>query len=142
MKKSQFTDTQLKHVQIFNLILECDGWVDYLSIESQLNEGRDVSPEGMMSTQNDYVQLEAQLHVPVQMISLSIADSYQKHKADIFFFYDDHPERVLEWMVANRMDLDLESFQDLLRKQPEVCKTILLAESNAESIELKPLTTG
>lgn len=142
MKLTQLSETQVKQVNLFNLILECDGWVDEDSVEGRLQEGQDVSPEGKMSIRTDHVILESQLHIPVQMISLSITDRVLKHKVDIFFFYDENPEWVLEWMVSARDQLNLDNFQQLLERNLNICRTILLAETTAESIELKPLTAG
>ncbi|MEM6632239.1 MAG: hypothetical protein AAF694_21360 [Bacteroidota bacterium] len=141
MKKSQLTETQLKHLKHFNLILECDGWVDYLSVEDQFEAGKDMNPEGVMSIREESLILEAQFHVPVQMLSLSISDKRLRQKVDIFFLYDQQPEHILEWIVSVRAELNIHTYRTLLNQHKDICKTIFLAESNAEHVELKPHTT-
>ena len=141
MKKSQLTKTQLKHLQHFHLILECDGWVDYLSVEEQLEAGKDMNPEGVMSIREEALILEAQFHVPVQMLSLSISDKRLRQKVDIFFLYDQQPEGILEWIVQVRKELNIHTYRTLLNEHKHICKTIFLAESNAENVELKPHIT-
>ena len=141
MKKSQLTETQLKHLKHFNLILECDGWVDYLSVEDQFEAGKDMNPEGVMSIREESLILEAQFHVPVQMLSLSISDKRLRQKVDIFFLYDQQPEPILEWIVSVRSDLNIHTYRNLLNQHKDICKTIFLAESNSEHVELKPHTT-
>ncbi len=141
MKKTELSKAQLQHLQMFNLILECDGWADYLSVEEQLESGKDMNPEGIMSLKNDSLILEAQFHIPVQMISLSISDRIERRKVDIFFLYDQYPEHILEWIVSIRPQLQIHSYRRLLKEASNICKTIFLAESNPERIELKPHTT-
>ena len=141
MKKSQLTKTQLKHLQHFHLILECDGWVDYLSVEEQFEAGKDMNPEGVMSIREESLILEVQFHVPVQMLSLSISDKRLRQKVDIFFLYDQQPETILEWIVQIRKELNIHTYRTLLNEHKDICKTIFLAESNAENVELKPHTT-
>jgi len=141
MKKTELSKAQLQHLQMFNLILECDGWVDYLSVEEQLESGKDMNPEGIMSLRDDSLILEAQFHIPVQMISLSISDRIERRKVDIFFLYDQHPEHILEWIVSIRPQLQIHTYRRLLKEESNICKTIFLAESNPERIELKPHTT-
>ncbi len=141
MKKTELSKAQLQHLQMFNLILECDGWVDYLSVEEQFEAGKDMNPEGIMSLRDDSLILEAQFHIPVQMISLSISDKIVRRKVDIFFLYDQHPEHILEWIVSVRPKLGIDTYRKLLKDDSNICKTIFLAESNPERIELKPHTT-
>lgn len=139
MKKIELNDTQLKHLNLFYLILECDGWIDEQACEKKLDDGLDINPEGAMIYRSEDRLLEVQLHIPVNMISLSIADRTLKHKIDLFFFYDAHPEAILEWLVRHRSKITIKNYHHKLKKSPDLCKTILLAESTAESIELKPL---
>jgi len=140
MKKTQLNTIQQKHLQMFNLILECDGWVDYLSVEEQMEAGKDMNPEGIMGIRSDSLILEAQFHIPVQMISLSISDRVLRRKVDIFFLYDQYPEHIMEWIVEIRPRLSIETYRELLNQNNDICKTIFLAESNPERIELKTHT--
>ena len=139
MKKSQLTSSQLKDLNLFILILECHGWEDYLETEKQLNEGKDVNPESVFICREGSISLEVQFHAPVQMISLSISDHSLRQKVDLFFIYEQQPELILEWIVTVKGKVELNNYKELLHASSEICKTILVAESSAEHIELKPL---
>ncbi len=138
MYKSDLTHTQLKDLGLFNLILECDGWADTEEHEKRLDLGENVKPEGMRVTSNGQAMLEAQFHAPLNMISLRITDVNKADKILFHFMYDNHPERILEWLVDQRPQLCLETYPEAFMGLDGKCEMILLEIAHDEIYEVKP----
>jgi len=140
MKKTELNDLQLGQLNLFNLILECNGWEDNLEVEKRLDRGENVKPEGIRNYVNDYSRLEAQFHAPVYMLSLSITDKDSKQNIHLFFFYDDKPHRILEWLVSIKDQLTFQTYAPLLKQFKENYQqagdTILLTDSPSTVYEL------
>ncbi|MEM6764225.1 MAG: hypothetical protein AAF824_14175 [Bacteroidota bacterium] len=139
MKKSSLTASQLDHLNLFSLILECDGWADPLAIERKFDEGEEVSPEGMRVYEYQKRILEAQFHAPVNMITLGISTQGEEEKVVLFFLYMSKPEKILEWMVAVKDKISTDNYSTYLEEINDYCTTIMEAVSTAASCELKPV---
>jgi hypothetical protein len=140
MRKADLTATQLRDVNMFNLILECDNWVDQFDTEKKLDAGELVNPEGLRATHQNGVSLIARFHAPVNMISLRIKDLYQEDEVQFHFLFDNRPERILEWLAEVKNDLNLETYPELLKEADGRCEMILLEVSDTEIYEVKPPT--
>ncbi len=139
MKKTELTQDQINQLNIFTLILECDGWSDQMDIEENLDNGENVVPEGCRSISQGATVLEAQFHAPVNMISLSISDIRYRCKVGIFFLYVNQPERIIEWIVNVREQLSLFNYRDRLNKIKHLGSTIMVAVSTPVSCEVQPV---
>ena len=138
MKKSQLSASQLHDLQLFHMILEVYGWEDKLETERLLDSGLNVSPEGVRSISQSGTYLETQFHAPVKMISLQISDLSSGERIQLHFFYDQAPERILEWIVSVKDDLSLSTYPELLKETKGRCEMILLQISDSELYEVKP----
>jgi hypothetical protein len=137
MKKSQLSKTQLRDLNIFHLILECYGWDDKGDTESLLENGMNVVPEGIRSARRRFSDLEAHFHAPLQMISLHIKDRQTNEKVLLHFFFDDAPERILEWLVEVDQRLSIDGYPDLLKRVRGRAEMVLLQFSETEMYEIK-----
>lgn len=142
MRKADLTATQLRDLSMFNLILECDGWIDQFDTEKQFDAGELVNPEGLRVAHDRGITLMARFHAPVNMISLRITDVNQEDKVQFHFLFDNRPERILEWLVEVRASLNLESYPELLKEADGRCEMILLEVSETEIYEVKPPTSA
>ncbi|MEO0473899.1 MAG: hypothetical protein AAF206_30095, partial [Bacteroidota bacterium] len=70
MRKSDLSPTQLRDLNVFNLVLECEGWADYKETEVRFDAGEMVNPEGFRVMHGPQAVLYARYHAPVNMISL------------------------------------------------------------------------
>lgn len=140
MKKSELNNLQTGHLNLFNLILECNGWEDPLKVEDRLDKGECINPEGIRSYWNEMAKLEAQFHAPVYMISLSISSPASSRNIHIFFFYEDKPQRILEWIAGIKDQLNLQTYAPLLKQFKQELQesgdTILLTDSPSKVYEL------
>lgn len=141
MRKADLTATQLRDLNLFNLILECDGWVDQYETEKRLDAGELVNPEGSRAAHGEGTILQARFHAPVNMISLRITDLSREDKVQFHFLFDNRPERILEWLIEIRDELNLDSYPDLLKEANGRCEMILLEVSETEIYEVKPPTS-
>ncbi|RMG23364.1 MAG: hypothetical protein D6730_14600 [Bacteroidetes bacterium] len=141
MRKAELTELQLRDLNVFNLILECHGWIDQQGIEKKLDAGELVNPEGIRVKSGKNAILQARFHAPVNMISLRITDLYLDEKVQFHFLYDEKPERILEWMTEISDDLSLETYPELLKQANGKCEMILLEVSDTEIYEVKPPTS-
>ncbi|MEO0899027.1 MAG: hypothetical protein AAFY71_21625 [Bacteroidota bacterium] len=132
------TKTQLRDLQMFNMILECHGWADPSYTEEKLESGQSVKPEGLQVFRNDRAHLIAKFHAPINMIDLSILDNKRKSSVHFHFIYDQAPEKLLDWMVGIAAELDMESFSALIRGAEGKCDMILMEKSEKEIYEFKP----
>ncbi|MEL6194458.1 MAG: hypothetical protein AAFR66_20530 [Bacteroidota bacterium] len=139
MKKSALTASQLAHLNVFSLILECDGWADPLAIERRFDGGEELSPEGMRVFESNQRVLEAQFHAPVNMITLSISTPDKEEKIVLFFLYASKPEKILEWMVSVKNSINTVNYSKYLEEINDYCTTIMEAVSTPASCELKPV---
>ncbi|MEM6264332.1 MAG: hypothetical protein AAGI38_17595 [Bacteroidota bacterium] len=138
MRKEDLTSQQIRDLNIFNLLLECDGWVDDEDVENRLDQGEDVNPEGVRNCANGKARLLARYHAPVSMISLRISDLLSKEKVQFHFLFDDRPERILEWLVQHSDELSMENYPEVLKEANGRCEMILLEVSESEIYEVKP----
>ena len=138
MEKYNLTNTQLKDLGLFNLILECDGWADTEEHEKRLDRGENVKPEGRRVRSNGQAILEAQFHAPLNMISLRINDVNKADQVLFHFMYDTRPERILEWLVENSQTLCMETYPESFMRLDGKCEMILLEVSKNEIYEVKP----
>ncbi|MDX2283607.1 MAG: hypothetical protein NW241_05565 [Bacteroidia bacterium] len=138
MRKSELSAAQLRDLNIFNLILECNGWEDPYDTEPRFDAGEMVNPEGFRCYRNRDVSLQARFHAPVSMISVLMTDFANTDRVQFHFLFEGRPERILEWLAASAPALDLESYPDLLRKAENRCEMILLEVSDTEIYEVKP----
>lgn len=140
MKKSELTNLQLEHLNLFNLILECHGWEDLAGIERQLDQGQPTNPEGIRTYWCEQTRLEAQFHAPVFMVSLSIMDERAARSIHVFFFYENGPEHVLEWIAQVKDRLSFQTLASLLREYKEQHElpgdTLLLTDSPSKVYEM------
>lgn len=141
MRKAELTETQLRDLNIFNLILEYQGWTDQQGIEKRFDAGEMVNPEGIRVKSGNNVILQARFHAPVNMISLRITDTYLDEKVQFHFLYDTKPERILEWIVDISDELALDNYPELLKQANGKCEMILLEVSDTEIYEVKPPTS-
>lgn len=146
MKKSELNHLQSEHLNFFNLILEYHNWEDTNGIEKALDGGESVNPEGVRNYSNEKVQLEAQFHAPIQMLSLRVSDHQQKQNVHIFFYYGNSPVHILEWLGSICNDLDLEKLPSLLHvyrnRFAEIDETILISVTPSKVYELTPVKNG
>lgn len=138
MRKNDLTDTQLRDLNIFYVILEHHDWVDHEGIEARFDAGEKVSPEGQLSTVLGHTELRAQFHAPVRMVSLRITDMILEDQVQFHFLYEKNPEILLEWMCSNAENLTLESYPDFLKEAEALCAMILMEVSDQEIYEVKP----
>lgn len=138
MRQSELTPTQARDWRLFNLILETYGWDDFDDTEWKMDQGEICTPEGYRSRRNGCSVLEVRYHAPVNMISLRVTDNSSQDNIQLHFLYDDRPERILEWIVAQQEQLDLDSYSDLLKHAQQQCEMILLEKSDMEIYEVKP----
>jgi len=138
MRQSEFNPTQARDWRLFNLILETYGWDDFDDTEWRMDQGEICTPEGYRSRRNGYSILEVRYHAPVNMISLRVTDTSSQDNIQLHFLYDDRPERILEWIVAQQEHLDLDSYSSLLKNAQQQCEMILLEKSDMEIYEVKP----
>ncbi len=138
MRKAELTKTQLRDLNVFNLILEYQGWADQQEIEKRLDAGELVNPEGIRVKSGQNAMLQARFHAPVNMISLRITDLSSDEKVQFHFLYDDRPERILEWISEIGDQLSLDTYPDLLKQADDKCEMILLEVSDTEIYEVKP----
>lgn len=140
MKKTELDNSQLGHLNFFNLILEAHGWEDTMEIEKRLDQGESISPEGIRTYWHEQTRLEAQFHAPVYMVSLSIADKAFAKQIHIFFFYDNEPIKILEWIAEVKDRLTPTTYAPLLKYFKENFQqagdTILLTDSPSKVYEL------
>ena len=141
MRKVEMTKPQLRDLNIFNLILESNGWVDQDDIEKRLDNGETVNPEGLRMISGQSAILQARFHAPVNMISLRITDLLIDERVQFHFLYDDRPERILEWIVSVTDQLSMDTYPDLLKTANGRCEMILLEVSDTEIYEVKPPTS-
>lgn len=141
MRKADLTETQLRDLNLFNLILECDGWADQYDTEKRLDAGELVNPEGVRVAYGEGTVLQARYHAPVNMISLKITDLNRDDKVQFHFLFDNRPERILEWLVEVKGSLNFESYPQLLKEADGKCEMILLEVSETEIYEVKPPTS-
>lgn len=142
MRKSELSPTQLRDWNVFNLLLEHNGWVDTRETEKLLDAGESVNPEGLREWRQTNGMLQARFHAPVNMISLRITDNLLEEMVQFHFLYDHKPERILEWMVEVADTLSLESYPELLKQADGRCEMILLEVSDTEIYEVKPPTNA
>lgn len=138
MRKSELTLQQQRELEIFSLILECDGWEDPDGVEARMDRGDYVNPEGVRIYTEENQVFEAQFHAPVHMITLSLLDKSLQRKIGIFFLYSNRPERILEWITLARKKLTIANHQELIRSAQKICPTVLVLESSPEDAILKP----
>lgn len=141
MRKAELTPTQLRDVNIFNLILDYHGWADFENTEKRFDANELVNPEGYRVTHHHHTTLEVRYHAPVNMISLKINDINLDDEVQFHFLFDDRPERILEWMVEVSDSLNLETYPELLKEADGKCEMILLEVSDTEIYEVKPPTS-
>ncbi|MEL7340242.1 MAG: hypothetical protein AAGM67_07135 [Bacteroidota bacterium] len=141
MRKADLTETQLRDVNLFNLILECDGWNDQYDTEKRLDAGELVNPEGVRVTYGEGTVLQARYHAPVNMISLRITDLNRDDKVQFHFLFDNRPERILEWLVEVKGELNFDTYPEMLKEADGKCEMILLEVSETEIYEVKPPTS-
>ncbi|MEZ4776061.1 MAG: hypothetical protein R3D00_22990 [Bacteroidia bacterium] len=138
MRKAELTPTQLRDLNIFNLILESNGWADYDDTERRFDANQMTNPEGYRIVHHQNTTLEARFHSPVNMISLRISDVFLEDEVQFHFLFDEKPERILEWMVQVNNDLSLDTYPELLKRADGKCEMILLEVSDTEIYEVKP----
>ncbi|MEM7659269.1 MAG: hypothetical protein AAF399_24320 [Bacteroidota bacterium] len=138
MKKSQLSNTQLRDVNVFNLLLEYNGWDDCEDTEYRLDSGEHITPEGCRTYTKSGVILESKFHAPVNMISLAIIDAMADETVQFHFLFEDRPERILEWITEIQADLTLQNYPELLKTTKDRCEMILLEVSETEIYEVKP----
>ncbi len=138
MKKIDLNASQLRDINLFNMILECYGWEDLDDVEGKLEEGQMVNPEGSRVLRNTHTLLHAKFHAPVNMISLLINDRINQESVQFHFLYDLAPERILEWIATTGEELTLEKYPELLKGASGKCEMILLEVSDSEIYEVKP----
>lgn len=140
MRKGDLNSTQLRDINVFNLILDCDGWVDQYDTEKKFDSGELVNPEGLRIAIQNNIRLQVRFHAPVNMISLRITDIYKNDNIQFHFLFDNRPERILEWLVAVKNELNFESYPEKLKEADGRCEMILLEVSDTEIYEVKPPT--
>lgn len=138
MHKTDLTQNQERDLNIFNLILECNDWVDLDDCELRLERGEQVSPEGRRLLCNGKAILEAQFHAPLNMITLQITDLQTFEKVRLHFMYDEQPERLLEWLAEGGLTLQLDNYPEWLKEVNGRCEMILLELAHDEIYEVKP----
>lgn len=141
MRKADLTATQLRDLSLFNLILDCDGWMDQLDTEKRFDAGELVNPEGLRVAHGQGITLLARFHAPVNMISLRITDIHKDERVQFHFLFDNRPERILEWLVEVKTKITLETYPALLKEADGRCEMILLEVSETEIYEVKPPTS-
>ena len=140
MRKGDLNATQLRDINVFNLILDCDGWVDQGETEKRFDAGEQVNPEGLRVIVRNNTRIQARFHAPVNMISLRITDIYRNENVQFHFLFDNRPERILEWLTSAKNELTLETYPDKLKDANGCCEMILLEVSDTEIYEVKPPT--
>jgi len=130
--------SQLRDLQVFNLLLEHHGWEDPGQTEQRLEQGEDLKPEGARVIRNHSLTLLCRFHAPVNMISLSLIDLLSREKVQFHFLYTEEPERILEWIVGVSDNLDLDNYSQIVKKSQVDCDMILLEISESEIYEVKP----
>ena len=138
MKKLELTPAQLRDLNIFYVILECNGWEDLEDIETRFDQGEKVSPEGQMNRVCGQTELRAQFHAPVRMVSLRVTDLFLEEQVQFHFLYESQPEQILEWIVAHAESISLDNYPQLLRQAEQLCAMILMEVSDQEIYEVKP----
>ncbi len=138
MKKLELTQSQLRDLNIFYVILECNGWEDLEDIENKFDNGEKVSPEGQMNRVCGQTELRAQFHAPVRMVSLRITDLFLEEQVQFHFLYESEPEQILEWIVAYADSISLDNYPKLLKQAEQLCAMILMEVSDQEIYEVKP----
>ncbi|MEL6673442.1 MAG: hypothetical protein AAFR61_14655 [Bacteroidota bacterium] len=141
MRKAELTTSQLRDLNVFNLLLEQHNWIDVEDTEKRLDQGEVVNPEGFREIYNQNVSLQARFHAPVNMISLRITDTQLEERVQFHFLFDNRPERILEWIVSICDELSLDSYPELLKLANGKCEMILLEVSDTEIYEVKPPTS-
>ena len=140
MLKLELSKTQLRDLNIFNLLLESDGWEDHDGHEQQMDAGEEVHPEGKRTIFNGKSWLEACFHAPINMISLKISEYLSSEAVQFHFFFDSHPERLLEWLIQFRPKLSLDSYPSFLKNATLQCEMTLMEISGSGFYEVKPPT--
>jgi hypothetical protein len=138
MQKLALNPQQSRNLGIFHLLLEHYGWEDLHETESRMDAGESLSPEGSRTLRRRSLSLQARFHAPVNMISLLIAEQNQPGRVQIHFFFQNQPERILEWIGQAGASLDLETYPEWLQRSGGICDTILLEVSDTEIYEVKP----
>jgi hypothetical protein len=138
MRKVELTPTQLRDLNVFNLIFDLHHWEDGEETEMRMDHGEAVNPEGLRVTNCRNILLEARFHAPVNMISLRLTDLFLEDCVQFHFLYDNQPERIVEWLIQHAEELSLESYPDLLKEADAHCEMILLEVSDTEIYEVKP----
>lgn len=129
---------QMKDWNMFHLILEAWRWEDLEETERRFEAGEMLKPEATRILRRDNMKLEARYHAPVNMLSLKMTDFSRDEMLQAHFLYDDHPERILEWMVATADQVVTDNFEDIVRSANGNCAMILFERSNMEIYEVKP----
>ncbi|RMG58786.1 MAG: hypothetical protein D6722_23165 [Bacteroidetes bacterium] len=140
MRKSELSQTQLRDLNVFNLLLEYNGWVDERDTEKRMDAGESMNPEGMRAFYGPRQYLQMRFHAPINMMSLFLEDQQQDETIQVHFLFDSQPERILEWMIQVANDFSLDTYPDLLREADGRCEMILLEVSETEIYEVKPST--
>lgn len=131
---------QLRDLNIFNLILEVYGWDDPSDTEKRLEAGEEVNPEGFRVWRGAHTTLQVRFNSPVNVINLAMTDHLCQERLQFHFFFNEKPERVLEWVVAAAPNLTAETYPDWLNQTEGLCDVILLEISESEIYEFKPST--
>lgn len=140
MRKSELSQTQLRDLNVFNLLLEHHGWADERDTERRMDAGEAMNPEGMRGFYAPKHYLQLRFHAPINMMSLFLEDQQQDETIQVHFLFDDKPERIIEWLARVADDFSLETYPDLLREADGRCEMILLEVSETEIYEVKPST--
>ncbi len=131
-------ETQVRDLNLFNLILEAHGWHDSDETEKRILAGENQCPEGKQTIVHGTSCLEAQFHAPLNMITLQIKDIIDHDRIRFYFFYDEKVERILEWLAAVSERLNMDSYIECLKEVFGKCEMILLELAKDEIYEVKP----
>lgn len=131
--------TTVKDIDLFHLILEAYGWD-----EIKTNSKTDVhlfhnQPEAVYAYNTRHTKMVIKFHEPLNMISLWIEEvKNRKQNVQLHFMYDEHPERILEWVAKASHELSIDNYPVLLKDTKGKCEMMLLELSNSKMYEVIP----
>ncbi len=137
MRISDLTSNQLRNVKIFNLLLEYAGWEDIEEVEKRLMLGEALDSIGQRLMWTTGFVLEARMHAYLNCMMLDVLEVESGKQAEIQLFFQDKPDRILEWLMAEASSMNLQNYAQLLAAIAPACERILVeAESLVYEIHL------
>lgn len=131
--------TTVKDIDLFHLILEAYGW-DEIKADSKIDAHLfHNQPEAVYNYSTRHTKMVIKFHEPLNMISLWIEEvKNTKQNVQLHFMYDEHPERILEWIAKVSHELSIDNYPTLLKDAKGKCEMMLLELSNSKMYEVIP----